>query len=215
MYPTMLPFDVVLPNEPLALDLTRLYQRLHTLPDQRARRGVRYPLPMLLLIAILAKLTGQDHVRAIAEWAALRADELACLFHFPRTTMPHPVTWSRIFGTAVDVTALEHLLRDTIYPSDGEVPTRASVALALDGKTLRGAIPLGQTQGVHLRAAYLPTDGVARSGRERQRDRDCADGRSAPRSRGRRSDGRRHVYAADAEHADCGVGRGLSMGGER
>jgi hypothetical protein len=33
MYPTMLPFDVVLPDEPVAVDLTRLYQRLHTLPD--------------------------------------------------------------------------------------------------------------------------------------------------------------------------------------
>jgi hypothetical protein len=58
----MLPFEVVLPNEPVAVDLTRLYQRLHTLPDRRARRGVRYPLPMLLVIAILAKLTGQAHV---------------------------------------------------------------------------------------------------------------------------------------------------------
>lgn len=73
MYATMLPFDLVLPDEPLALDLTRLYERLHTLPDQRARRGMRYPLPMLLLIAIFAKLTGQAQVWAIAEWATLRA----------------------------------------------------------------------------------------------------------------------------------------------
>jgi predicted transposase YbfD/YdcC len=30
----------------------------------------------------------------------------------------------------------------------------------VDGKTLRGTIPLGQTQGVHLVAAYLPEQGV-------------------------------------------------------
>lgn len=157
---TTLAFEVMLPNEPTALDLTRLYAQLQTLPDRRARRGVRYPLPMLLLIAVLAKLSGQHHVRAIAEWARLRAAELAHLFQFPRPTMPHPTTWSRVLGTAVDVDALHALLHDVLHPDDGVVPARASIALALDGKTLRGTIPLGQTQGVHLVAAYLPQDGV-------------------------------------------------------
>lgn len=32
--------------------------------------------------------------------------------------------------------------------------------MAVDGKTLRGTIPLGQTQGVHLVAVYLPAQGV-------------------------------------------------------
>lgn len=41
------------------------------------------------------------------------------------------------------------------------MPDRASIALAIDGKTLRGTIPLGHTQGVHLLAAYLPAQGVA------------------------------------------------------
>src|SRR3712207_7736322 len=45
-------------------------------------------------------------VRAIAEWAALRAQELAHLFQFPRATMPHATTWSRVLGGAVDVLAL-------------------------------------------------------------------------------------------------------------
>jgi predicted transposase YbfD/YdcC len=35
-----------------------------------------------------------------------------------------------------------------------------SVEIALDGKMLRGTIPLGQTRGVHLLAAYLPGEGV-------------------------------------------------------
>jgi predicted transposase YbfD/YdcC len=160
MDPTMLPFDLVLPDEPLVLDLTSLYARLHSLPDQRARRGVRYSLPMLLLIAILAKLTGHTQLRAIAEWAALRTAELASVFRFPRATMPHPVTWSRVLGSAVDVVALEHVLRDSMYLSSAHVPERASIALAIDGKSLRGTIPLGHTQGVHLLAAYLPADGV-------------------------------------------------------
>jgi hypothetical protein len=35
-----------------------------------------------------------------------------------------------------------------------EVPDRGSVQVVLDGKTLRGIIPAGQTQGVHLLTAY-------------------------------------------------------------
>ncbi len=160
MDPTTLAFEVLLPDEPLAIDLTQLYAQLQRLPDLRARRGVRYPLPMLLMVAILAKLTGQHQVRAIAEWAALRADDLTALFRFPRATMPHPTTWSRVLGTAVDVVAFEHLVRDVLYTPGAEVPDRASIALALDGNTLRGTIPVGQTQGVHLLAAYLPAEGV-------------------------------------------------------
>jgi len=113
------------------------------------------------MVALLAKLTGHTQVRALAEWAALRAHELAHLFQFPRATMPHWVTWSRVLGTAVDLPALEQLLGAALNPHDAAlVPDRASIALAIDGKTLRGTIPLGQTQGVHLVAAYLPQQGV-------------------------------------------------------
>lgn len=157
---TTRPFDLLLPTEPVARDLSSLYARLHLLPDQRARRGVRYPLPMLLMVALLAKLSGHHHVRAIAEWAALRATELAHVLHFERTTMPHHTTWSRIFGTAVDIHALEQVLREVLQPAASEVPVRGSIALALDGKTLRGTILLGRTSGVHLVAAYVPHQGV-------------------------------------------------------
>jgi hypothetical protein len=41
-----------------------------------------------------------------------------------------------------------------------KVPRRGSIQVCLDGKTLRGTIPAGQSQGVHLMAAYLPKQGV-------------------------------------------------------
>ncbi len=75
--------------------------------------------------------------------------------------MPHWVTWSRVFGQAVDLPALEAILGEVLTPHDPAlVPDRASIALALDGKTLRGTMPLGHTHGVHLVAAYLPQEGV-------------------------------------------------------
>jgi hypothetical protein len=37
-----------------------------------------------------------------------------------------------------------------------ESPPHGSIVLALDGKTLRGTIPVGQNRGVHLLTAFLP-----------------------------------------------------------
>ena len=40
---------------------------------------------------------------------------------------------------------------------------RGNLQVAIDGKTLRGTIPLGETDGVHLLAAYLPQQGVVQA----------------------------------------------------
>jgi len=85
----------------------------------------------------------------MADWARLRAAELAALFGLKRPSMPHQSTWSRLFAHAVNVEDLS-----------AEVPPRGSLLLVVDGKTLRGTIPGGRTRGVHLVAAYLPDSGV-------------------------------------------------------
>src|SRR5947209_1334588 len=138
MYRTMLPTLLALPNEPLLLSLDALYAAFQTLVDQRDRRGIRYPLAALLLIALLAKLAGAQSLRAIAEWARLRAAELCPLVGLTRLTMPHPATWSRILGWALDPQLLDQAVRQVLAPPASEVPARGSIALAIDGKTLRG-----------------------------------------------------------------------------
>lgn len=163
MYSTTLPFALELPADvPFAFCLQRLIGRLETLVDQRDPRGVRYPLAALLAIAVLAKLAGASRVEALADWAAWRAPDLAQLFGLTRPTMPHARTWGRIFAHAVDPVALEQVLRTFFLEAyhTSEVPQRGSIILAVDGKTLRGTIPAGQTKGVHLVAAYLPAQGV-------------------------------------------------------
>ena len=163
MQSTIHPFARPLPAEvPFAISIHALAAQLTQLVDQRKRRGVRYPLAPLLTIAILAKLAGHSRVEAIADWARLRAATLAPLFGLARLTMPHARTWGRILAHAVDPTALATLLGQVFHPphQPGGVPPRGSVVLAVDGKTLRGTIPLGQTQGVHLVAVYLPEQGV-------------------------------------------------------
>lgn len=163
MYSTTFPFAVPLPADvPFAFSIHALAARLATLPDQRKRRGVRYPLPAVLTIAVLAKLAGASRVEALAHWARLRAADLASWFGLPRLSMPHARTWGRIFAQAVDPTALEQLLGQFFQDTQqhAEVPARGSTVLVVDGKTLRGTIPSGQTRGVHLVAAYLPHAGV-------------------------------------------------------
>lgn len=157
------PFALQLPSDlPFAFSLQALHTCLSTLVDRRGRRGVRYPLAPLLTVAVCAKLAGHSRLEALAHWARLRAPDLAQLFGLKRATMPHPSTWSRILGHAVDVAALEQTLSrffQACYPLSS-TPARGSRLLVVDGKTVRGTIPFEHTSGVHLVAAYLPDVGV-------------------------------------------------------
>jgi len=121
-------------------------------PDQRKRRGVRYPLAVRLTVGVLAKLSGQSQVHALAGWASARAVELATVFGLPRPRMPHPTTWTRSLGYGVTATAVEVALQPLLTMLQHEIPPRASRHLALDGKS--GTIPAGTMRGVHLLGAY-------------------------------------------------------------
>jgi hypothetical protein len=85
-------------EQPFTISIADLYTQFEQVQDQRKRRGVRYPLGVLLTIALIAKLSGYSQLRAIAEWARERAAELAALFHLERSTMPHPTSYS--FGAS-------------------------------------------------------------------------------------------------------------------
>ena len=164
MYPTTLAVDIPSLSAPLTLDIGALYQQFQRVPDGRKRRGKRYPLAVLLTIAVLAKLAGASTVRALADWAQLRAHEFADLFELPRAVMPHPTTWTRVFGHAVAVEAIEQAVAALSAPgASAEVPARGSIIINLDGKALRGTIALGQTAGVHLLAAYQRESGSVRA----------------------------------------------------
>lgn len=163
MHSTTIPFDLHLSDDlPFVFSVQALANRLEEITDHRKPRGVRYPLAVLLTLAVLAKLSGHSRLESIADWARLRAEELARLFGLKRPSMPHQSTWSRVVGQAVDVAQLEQVLGQFFEETQqtAEVPPRGSSVLAVDGKTLRGTIPGGQTRGVHLVAAYLPGAGV-------------------------------------------------------
>jgi predicted transposase YbfD/YdcC len=158
---TMLPLSVQLPDEPFAFSLEELANALAEVQDLRKQRGRRYPLCALLVIAVLAKLAGYAKLRDVAEWARLRQAELCPLLGLQRRVLPHPTTWSRIFASGLDPAQLEQDVASFFKRQFAQAPPkRGSIVLNIDGKTLRGTIPSGSKQGVHLVAAYLPQQGV-------------------------------------------------------
>ena len=148
---------VVPPTDPFFFDVGSLYEHLESLTDRRHARGLRYPLPVALVLVILAKLAGEQEPRGIAQWVALRQALLYEALRFERDTVPHPTTYSRILGNALDVAELQQTCTAFLLQAAAATP---AVEINLDGKTLRGTIPTGQTQGLHLLAAYLPDAGI-------------------------------------------------------
>jgi predicted transposase YbfD/YdcC len=139
------------------LNVDSLYAHLSELTDQRDPRGVRYALVDALTLIILAKLAGEDEIHGMSEWLKLRVQQLVSWLKLPRATMPHEVTLSRIMGTAVEAEELAIVLQKYF---DGQAQMSQEMVIAIDGKTMRGTIPKGATQGVHLLAAYLPSEGL-------------------------------------------------------
>lgn len=150
-------FEVQRADEGCVFDVGSLYAQLETLTDKRKARGKRYPLALVLVLVVLAKLAGEDTPYAIAQWARLRQDQLVEALSISRPGLPSHNTYRRVLGSAVEVSELEAVVGAflTSPPGSGH-----SVLVALDGKTLRGSIPDGHTQGVHLLAAYLPEEGI-------------------------------------------------------
>lgn len=138
-------------------DVGSLYAHLEQLPDRRDPRGVRYALADVLALIILAKLCGEDSALGIAEWLKHRADQLGRLLKLPCASTPHAVTISRILGRGMVAEELEKTLHHYLVRHS---QAGHSVLVAIDGKTLRGTIEVGQSRGVHLLAAYLPEEGV-------------------------------------------------------
>lgn len=137
--------------------LNSLYAHYEALTDQRKARGVRYILADALTLITLAKLGGEDGPTGMAQWLEERAELLVEALGLERETMPHRLTISRILGQAVQVEELEQVLKRYF---DGQVQMSGAIVINLDGKVLRGTIPLGETQGTHLLAAYLPEEGL-------------------------------------------------------
>lgn len=139
------------------LSVNSLYARCLRLTDRRKAKGKRYPLAVVLVAMVVAKLAGADKPQAIAEWVAERAALFVQTFELKHAEMPSHHTYRRVLQQAVVVSEWEQLAQDyqTALPQAGP-----PVQICLDGKTVRGTIANGDSRGLHLLAAYRPGTGV-------------------------------------------------------
>jgi len=138
-------------------DIKDLEARLKQLTDTRDARGKIYPLSMILTMVILAKLAGEDKPSGITEWIRLRCDSFVKLFRCKHRRMPCLNIIRGILQEIVSLDELERIFGHYLHDTYGGGQSKL---VAIDGKTMRGTIPKGCTQGVHLLAAYLPEEGV-------------------------------------------------------
>jgi predicted transposase YbfD/YdcC len=119
----------------------------------------------MLVMVLLAKLAGEDTPHGIAAWLKHRREDICSGLGFKRGTTPHATTVGRVLGGAVVAETLDRVVGAYLAALQASSEDEAAkgddgqplVPLAMDGKTLRGTIPRGQAQGVHLLAIYSPT----------------------------------------------------------
>ncbi len=118
--------------EGVVYDRGGIYGRLQRLTDLRKARGKRYSLATLLMIVLLAKLSGADTPTEMAEWGVYHQREIEALLQIKLKRMPERSTYRRMLAYKVHEAELERLVG--AYNQSGE---RGNVC-ALDGKALLG-----------------------------------------------------------------------------
>lgn len=136
-------------SEPVLLELWNV---VSVIEDPRSPRGIRYVLPTILALAVGAVLAGSASLDQIAAWSADLPRRLWHRFAVSRRT-PSPDTFARVLAL-VDPDALDAVLC-------AWVASRATppAAVAVDGKTLRGAVGV-DGERVHLMSMVDADTGV-------------------------------------------------------
>jgi DDE_Tnp_1-associated len=85
--------------------------------DPRHKRGIRYPLALVLSIVVLAKLCGETNVRGMAQWAQYRVSSLAAAFGLKHKRLPPWTTYRRVLSQ-VDEAAVAQAVQ-AVLPTVG------------------------------------------------------------------------------------------------
>jgi hypothetical protein len=131
-----------------------LMDLLKTLVDPRKPRGVRHPVVTIVALAVCAALSGARSFTAIAEWARGLSREGLRRLGSKRWQPPSEPTIRRVLQR-LDANALDAHIGQWVarqHPLAGK-------AIAVDGKSLRGAHDQGQSVP-HLLSAILHEEAV-------------------------------------------------------
>lgn len=129
-------------------ELGSVYERLWGLSDVRKSQGKRYSLVTILMLILLAKLSGQDKPVEIADWAKNNQAKLVDLLKLERDKMPNHNTYRRILAYSVYVDEVEWMVRE--YNETG----KHGQVYAMDGKAMRGKRNGDETGTEYLLSVY-------------------------------------------------------------
>ncbi|MHB0878859.1 MAG: transposase family protein [Anaerolineae bacterium] len=87
-----------------------MWRRLAALSDRRRRRGKRYALPLVLVLIVLAKLSGEDRPSGIADWVKHRRSQLAQALGLELARAPHHNTYRRVLAGAITPGQLDQVV---------------------------------------------------------------------------------------------------------
>jgi predicted transposase YbfD/YdcC len=130
----------------------RLLEVLAAVPDPRDPRGLRYPMPLLLAIAILATAAGMRGFVGYATWTRTASTDLLADLGLTKSYRPSDKTFRRVLAL-IDPADLDRRLGAYFTTMALAASDSPLVAVALDGKTLRLARRMGAT-AAHLVSAF-------------------------------------------------------------
>lgn len=141
----------------LVFEVGSLYAYFQRVKDARKLKGKVYPLPLLLILIMLAKLGGEDKSSGIADWIAHRLSQLSEMKILSKKRAPSHMTYRRVLAETVKPEEFEQLIQEyhQMRLKDG-----LEMVLCVDGKTVRGTIPRGELRGTHLLSIYVPQQGL-------------------------------------------------------
>jgi predicted transposase YbfD/YdcC len=146
-------------------DVQSAYAHFERVKDRRKARGRQYPLAVVLTLALLAKMSGENTPAGVAEWVRHRAewlcDNLGLRRRIVKKTgqikMPCAGSYSRIMSRAMDADELEQVSKEFF---GAQPATATAIEICIDGKKIRGTITADKPNGDYLLAAYMPGAGV-------------------------------------------------------
>jgi hypothetical protein len=126
------------------------------LPDPRCRRGQRYRLDELVIIAILAAICCTDNWQEVAQWPYAKRKRLKTFLELPHG-IPWHDTFGRVFG-AMRPEAFERCFQGWI---GALAKVRPGERIAIGGKTLRRSFDRSSDKAaIHLISAWSSANGI-------------------------------------------------------
>lgn len=137
-----------------------LLEVLRSIPDHRRREGRRFDLATVLLYAVLSMVGGANSYRQMHEFIRIHLQGLNEAFGL---RLPYSPSYSglRLILQSVDPTAFEAAFRT--HASSISTPSALDglVAVAVDGKTLRGSFDaFADRKAAHMMSALRHVDRI-------------------------------------------------------